>query len=250
MVVFGLQHDRRALGQPGHGDCHLNGSGMLVVHELTGPSGFQIVKGLDDDRVHRAPTDQRLMGDPLAQVCRKAEKHRPELSSDIRYSLNERSTVLYHVELAKRNSTVLQFSMARTDPQTNIRLPFGLKERLGAAARANTRTLSAEIVQRLEASFSSTDELLFVIKKNTAEADMIWELRDSMQSLQAEVAELRTNLTKVIGDEADPEMAGVPDFTDEKGMAILQTRRIVGELLESVKALTKSPSPGDRNSTN
>jgi hypothetical protein len=133
--------------------------------------------------------------------------------------------------------------MTRTDPQTNIRLPLGLKERLGAAARANTRTLSAEIVQRLERSFSSTDEPLLVIKKNTSEADIIWELRDSMQSLQVEVAELRSSLMKAIGDEADPEMAGVPDFTDEKGMAILQTRHMMGELLERVKALTKSPSP-------
>jgi hypothetical protein len=105
--------------------------------------------------------------------------------------------------------------------------------------------MNAEIVQRLEASFSSTDELLFVIKKNTAEADMIWELRDSMQGLKAEVAELRTNLTKVIGGGADPEMAGVPEFTDEKGMAILQTRHMVAELLESVKAMTKPKRPED-----
>src|SRR5271165_3804328 len=100
--------------------------------------------------------------------------------------------------------------MARTDPQTNIRLPFELKERLGVAARANTRTMNAEIVQRLEASFSSTGEPLLVIHQNTAKADIIYELRDSMQSLQAGVAELRSKLMKVIEDEA--EMAGVPDF--------------------------------------
>jgi hypothetical protein len=129
-----------------------------------------------------------------------------------------------------------KFSMARTDPQINIRLPLGLKEQLGVAARANTRRMNAEIVQRLEASFSPTDELLFVVKKNTAEADMIWELRDSMQSLKAEVAELRTNLMKVIGGDTDPEMAGVPDFTEE-GRAIRQTRHMVAELLESFKAL-------------
>jgi len=137
--------------------------------------------------------------------------------------------------------------MVRTDPQTNIRLPLGLKERLGAAARSNTRTMNAEIVQRLEASLSSTDEPLLVIKKNTAEADIIWELRDSMQSLQAEVAELRANLMKAIGGEADPDMAGVPDFTDKKGMAIFQTRHMMDELLERVKALAKSPSPKDPN---
>ncbi len=38
--------------------------------------------------------------------------------------------------------------------------------------------------------------------------------------------------------EADPETAGVPDFT-----AIIQSRRIAGELLEAIKALTKSPGP-------
>jgi len=137
--------------------------------------------------------------------------------------------------------------MVRTDPQTNIRLPLGLKERLGAAARSNTRTMNAEIVQRLEASLSLTDEPLLVIKKNTAEADIIWELRDSMQSLQAEVAELRANLMKAIGGEADPDMAGVPDFRDKKGMAIFQTRHMMDELLERVKALAKSPSPKDPN---
>jgi Arc-like DNA binding domain len=136
--------------------------------------------------------------------------------------------------------------MARTDPQINIRLPLGLKEQLGVAARANTRRMNAEIVQRLEASFSSADELLFVVKKNTAEADMIWELRDSMQSLKAEVAELRTNLTKVIGGDTDPKMAGVPDFTEE-GRAILQTRHMVAELLESFKAMTKPTRPEDGN---
>jgi hypothetical protein len=49
------------------------------------------------------------------------------------------------------------------------------------------------------------------------------------------------------GGEADPEMAGVPDFTDEKGMAILQTRHIVAELLECVKAMTKPTRPEDGN---
>ena len=124
-----------------------------------------------------------------------------------------------------------------------LRLPEGMRDKIGAAARANKRTMNAEIVQRLEASFSSTDEPLLVIKKNTAEGDIIWELRNSMQSLQAEVAELRANLMKAIGGEADPETAGVPDFTDEKGMAILQTRNIAVELLERVMALIKSPSP-------
>ena len=128
-----------------------------------------------------------------------------------------------------------------------LRLPDGMRDKISVAARAYKRTMNAEIIQRLEASFAPINEPLFVINKNTAEADMVWELRDSMQSFQAEVAELRANLMKAIDDKADPETAGVPDFTDIKGMAILETRRIVGELLESVEAMIKSPSREDRS---
>jgi Arc-like DNA binding domain len=152
--------------------------------------------------------------------------------------------VLYKTELHFAIARCYVLFMTRTDPQINIRIPLVLKEQLGVAARANTRTMNAEIVQRLEASFK--DELWFVVKKNTAEADMIWELQDSMQGLKAEVAELRTNLTKVIGGVTDPEMAGVPDFTEE-GRAILQTRHMVTELLESFKAMTKPTRHSDRN---
>lgn len=120
-----------------------------------------------------------------------------------------------------------------------LRLPEGMRDKIGAAARANRRTMNAEIVQRLEASFSSPGEPLLVINKNTSEADIIWELPNSMQSLQAEVAELRASLVKAIAE------AGVPNSAD----VIFETWQLVAELLESVKALTKSQSPGDTNKT-
>ena len=63
-----------------------------------------------------------------------------------------------------------------------------------------------------------------------------------MKNLQAEITELRTSFMEA----ADPETAGVPDFTDAKGMAILETRQIVRELQKSIKALTK-PSPRNRS---
>ena len=110
-----------------------------------------------------------------------------------------------------------------------LRLPDGMRDKIGVAARANKRTMNAEIVQRLEASFSSTDEPLQVVNENTAEADMILELKN----FRAEFAEFL-------------ETIGLPDFSDE-GTAIRETRRIVGELLEAVKALTKSISPGDQS---
>jgi hypothetical protein len=55
---------------------------------------------------------------------------------------------------------------------------------------------------------------------------------------------------KAIKGWVDPTTADeVPDFTDIKGMAVLETRRIVGELQESVRALIKSHSSGDWNKT-
>jgi hypothetical protein len=94
-----------------------------------------------------------------------------------------------------------------------LRLPDGMRDKIGVAARANKRTMNAEIVQRLEVSFSSMDEPLQVVNENTAEADMLLALK----RFRAEFA------------------------------AIRETRRIVGELLEAVKALTKSISPEDQS---
>lgn len=60
-----------------------------------------------------------------------------------------KSTVLYGL-----SSTVMQKSrMARDDLQVNFRIPASLKERLEHAASENKRSITAELVHRLEASF-------------------------------------------------------------------------------------------------
>lgn len=43
--------------------------------------------------------------------------------------------------------------MSRTDPQVNFRLPAELKEQLEESARKNMRSVTAEIVSRLEQSY-------------------------------------------------------------------------------------------------
>ncbi|HEF8772039.1 TPA: Arc family DNA-binding protein [Providencia stuartii] len=53
--------------------------------------------------------------------------------------------------------------MSREDPQLRIRLPIELKEKIEVAAKENTRSMNAEIVQRLEMSFLNevnSDELI------------------------------------------------------------------------------------------
>lgn len=47
--------------------------------------------------------------------------------------------------------------MARNDPQVNFRMPQELRDKLESAAKANSRTLTAEIVARLERSFAMSD---------------------------------------------------------------------------------------------
>ncbi|AJJ05089.1 Arc family DNA-binding protein [Yersinia pseudotuberculosis] len=53
--------------------------------------------------------------------------------------------------------------MSREDPQLRIRLPIELKEKIEDAAKVNSRSMNAEIVQRLDVSFLNeipTDELI------------------------------------------------------------------------------------------
>lgn len=43
--------------------------------------------------------------------------------------------------------------MARTDPQVNVRMPAELKEQLEAAARESGRSVTGELIHRLQLSF-------------------------------------------------------------------------------------------------
>lgn len=44
--------------------------------------------------------------------------------------------------------------MARSDPQLNFRIPVELRDKLDAAARENNRSLTGELIARLERTFS------------------------------------------------------------------------------------------------
>lgn len=66
--------------------------------------------------------------------------------------------------------------MARTDTQMNIRIPEALKGKLEAAAEQGRRSLTAEVVRRLEISFDSAEE-------RDADADKIIEAARRIQEL-------------------------------------------------------------------
>jgi hypothetical protein len=45
--------------------------------------------------------------------------------------------------------------MAKDDPQFNLRIAADLKQKVAAAAKANDRSVTAEIIARLESTFST-----------------------------------------------------------------------------------------------
>jgi len=48
----------------------------------------------------------------------------------------------------------------RADPQINIRIPAALKAKLDEASAASSRTLTGEVVRRLEDSFKADDDAM------------------------------------------------------------------------------------------
>lgn len=56
--------------------------------------------------------------------------------------------------------------------------------------------MNAEVVSRLEQSFADPKRALLTIYEDTAEAEIVWELKDAMNGLRDEVAALKAGLLK------------------------------------------------------
>lgn len=72
--------------------------------------------------------------------------------------------------------------MARSDPQVNFRIPAALNNRLKEAAALNNRTVTAELVSRLEASFAEDTSALAGPNENLREVVM-QAMRDAMEAI-------------------------------------------------------------------
>ena len=70
--------------------------------------------------------------------------------------------------------------MARTDPQVNFRIPALLKDKLDNAAKENGRTLTAELILRLEMTFDQDDQVQDLL----ARVEKLEEAIDSIESYQ------------------------------------------------------------------
>lgn len=61
--------------------------------------------------------------------------------------------------------------VTRAEPQINIRIPAELKRRLEEAADAAGRTLTGEVVRRLDDSFSSGSDPIADLQRRLAEVE-------------------------------------------------------------------------------
>jgi len=90
------------------------------------------------------------------------------------------------------NTTVVYYcvSMSREDPQFKLRMPAELKDELQELAQANSRSLNAEIVSRLERSVDSPGGGRCVTLNITCSPSITMaDLRSLLQSLKDELDE-------------------------------------------------------------
>lgn len=71
--------------------------------------------------------------------------------------------------------------MSRDDPHFRLRIPENLKREIEASARENSRSITAEIVHRLEHSFHLTES------DKESLADEIEQLRTRLARLKAHI---------------------------------------------------------------
>ena len=80
-----------------------------------------------------------------------------------------------------------------------VRMPDGLRDRLRDAAEANKRSMNAEIIARLEASFEQAGELEFY--RRVAE-DRDRAMTEGLQALEEKYAELAALVRQKLNEDA------------------------------------------------
>lgn len=118
-----------------------------------------------------------------------------------------------------------------------VRMPDGMRDRLKEVAKANNRTLNAEIVARLERSFTAEKEVEQIAFESGFEASMLREdvarLTKLLESQKAEAQKFLQEQSKVMAAEV------LKHLYSEAGETIEAARQAAAEL----KAAGKWPLP-------
>lgn len=83
--------------------------------------------------------------------------------------------------------------MAKTDPQVNVRIPADLKSLIEEAASASNRTVTAEVVSRLQQSFENN-------QAPPSDEAWHWEIKQRTSELRLETAQGHIRNVKMHGD--------------------------------------------------
>lgn len=75
--------------------------------------------------------------------------------------------------------------MARNDPQVNFRIPADLKDKLQQSADENSRSITAELVLRLESSFQQVRDT------HPTQSEILQALAEVKDELKAEIQSLK-----------------------------------------------------------
>lgn len=84
--------------------------------------------------------------------------------------------------------------MARTDPQVNFRIPVELKDKLDSAAKENGRTLTAELILRLEMTFEQDDQVSELMERINKLEDDIHGLNEDNRELSYRVDRIESGM--------------------------------------------------------
>ncbi|NKE47029.1 Arc family DNA-binding protein [Roseomonas frigidaquae] len=130
--------------------------------------------------------------------------------------------------------------MARDDPEIRFRAPPALKEELEAAAKANGRSLNAEVVGRLQMSFSAT-------RRERLQAQLQAQMERAQLQAEAERALLQAQIEAEAGGRVSPSSV-LPAFTAVDGRRLTASMNLIAKQLDELKELLKSrPSRDDLN---
>lgn len=133
-------------------------------------------------------------------------------------------------------------SMARTDPQVNFRLPHDLRNQLRDAAINNNRTLTSEIVARLQQSFEQQDRERYESSPEYFEG-LEQAARESMpnapgRSLAEHLAEKRADKeADLVADKVVSKLISTEEFIEKIQRAILDGSR----KLDGTRTLDNDP---------
>ncbi|WP_343633564.1 Arc family DNA-binding protein [Roseateles sp.] len=129
--------------------------------------------------------------------------------------------------------------MSRTDPQMKIRLPDELKEAIERAAESAGRTLNAEVVQRLGATFAVDGDVAALarqVEALTSQRDDAYRAIRALQGTQEALAQL----TLAVADHATSSKTAGAQST------IAAARSVASALLAPLRV----PSDGELSAIN